>query len=333
VLAVPDDLNQAQLAEALLCGWGIQVATMTYLAVGWGSHHFDVTAGDRSRWFVTVDELERKRSGEHESLADGFARLSASLRSAAALRAAGRVFVVAPVPAAGDEPAARFGGHFAVAVYPFLAGEGFGWGRWTAALRAGMLAMIAEVHLAPAAARVAARPDEFQVPFLALLEEVMDGRDPGDQGPYARPAAELLRQHATALGGRLRRYRKLVEIARQRPGRSVLTHGEPHPGNALLTSEGWRLVDWDTALTAPPERDLWHLEAAGAVTGGGSIFGDYAAATGVTPLPELIELYRLRWDLADLAVDASRLFQPHGHGPDAIRTWELLQSLASQPDH
>jgi hypothetical protein len=284
VLAVPDDLNQAQLAEALLCGWGIQVATMTYLAVGWGSHHFDVTAGDRSRWFVTVDELERKRSGEHESLADGFARLSASLRSATALRA-------------------------------------------------GMLAMIAEVHLAPAAARVAARPDEFQVPFLALLEEVMDGRDPGDQGPYARPAAELLRQHATALGGRLRRYRKLVEIARQRPGRSVLTHGEPHPGNALLTSEGWRLVDWDTALTAPPERDLWHLEAAGAVTGGGSIFGDYAAATGVTPLPELIELYRLRWDLADLAVDASRLFQPHGHGPDAIRTWELLQSLASQPDH
>ena len=158
MLAAPDDLHQAELAEALLGGWGILVATMTYLAVGWGSHHFDVTAGDGARWFVTVDELERKRSGDHESLADGFARLSASLRSAAALHAAGRAFVVAPVPAAGGEPAVRFGGHFAATAYPFLAGQGFGWGRWTPALRAGMLAMITEVHLArPPPARRPAR--------------------------------------------------------------------------------------------------------------------------------------------------------------------------------
>ncbi len=111
----------------------------------------------------------------------------------------------------------------------------------------------------------------------------------------------------------------------------MLTHGEPHPGNALLTREGWRLVDWDTALTAPPERDLWHLAAAGPATGGGSILGDYAAATGITPRPERIELYRLRWDLADLAASASRFFQPHGHGPDDSKTWELLQSVRAVP--
>ena len=37
----------------------------------------------------------------------------------------------------------------------------------------------------------------------------------------------------------------------------LLTHGEPHPGNAMLAADGWRLVDWDTALVAPLERDLW----------------------------------------------------------------------------
>ena len=327
MLAAPGDLNETALTEALLGGWGIQAAALTYLAVGWGSHHFDVTAAGGARWFVTVDELERKRDGDQESLDDGFDRLTASLRSAVALRAAGRAFAVAPEPAAGGAPAVRFGGRFAVAVYPFTAGESFGWGRWTPALRAGMLAMIAEVHLAPPAARAHARPDEFRVPFLSLVEEVIDGRGPGGQGPYARPAADLLRRHAAGIGGLLGRYRELAAFARGRPGRSVLTHGEPHPGNALLTADGWRLVDWDTALTAPPERDLWHLEAASEVTGDGSILAAYAAATGVPPLPELIELYRLRWDLADLAADASRCFQPHGDGPDDVKTWELLQSL------
>ncbi len=34
----------------------------------------------------------------------------------------------------------------------------------------------------------------------------------------------------------------------------VLTHGEPHPGNTLMTNGGWVVVDWDTTLIA--ERDL-----------------------------------------------------------------------------
>ena len=96
MLAAPGDLKETALAEALLGGWGIQAAALTYLAVGWGSHHFDVTAAGGARWFLTVDELERKREAGHESLGDGFARLTASLRSAVALRAAGRAFVVAP---------------------------------------------------------------------------------------------------------------------------------------------------------------------------------------------------------------------------------------------
>ena len=33
----------------------------------------------------------------------------------------------------------------------------------------------------------------------------------------------------------------------------VVTHGEPHVGNAIRTEAGWMLVDWDTTLLAPPE--------------------------------------------------------------------------------
>src|SRR5882672_3230032 len=123
MLAGPGDLDENELAAALSRGWGIGVASMGYLAVGWGSHHWDVRDDAGGRGFVTVDELENKRASAGESLSDGFARLLASLRSAVALRDAGLAFVVAPVPGDGAEPAVRFGGRFAVAVYPFVDGE------------------------------------------------------------------------------------------------------------------------------------------------------------------------------------------------------------------
>lgn len=84
MLTAPADLDESALAAALLSGWGIDAGSMSYLPVGWGSHHWDVAAEDGGRWFVTVDELENKRASGAESLEDGFARLRASLRSAVA---------------------------------------------------------------------------------------------------------------------------------------------------------------------------------------------------------------------------------------------------------
>jgi hypothetical protein len=115
VLTAPRDLDESALAGALLSGWDIDVRSMTYRAVGWGSHHWDIRGADGARWFVTVDELENKRASADESLEQGLGRLRASLRSAVALREAGREFVVAPVPARDGEPAVRAGGRFAVA--------------------------------------------------------------------------------------------------------------------------------------------------------------------------------------------------------------------------
>jgi spectinomycin phosphotransferase/16S rRNA (guanine(1405)-N(7))-methyltransferase len=329
VLVAPGDLEETALAEALLSGWGIAAASLAYLAVGWGSHHWDVADVAGRRWFVTVDELENKRVSDAESLADGLGRLRASLRSALALQEAGLDFVVAPVPArlpdGAGEPALRFGGRFAVAVYPFTEGQGFDWDSWTPALRSGVLAMVAAVHLAPAAARGQARAEDFRVPFLGLVEAVLAGGQPAEAGPYTQPVVRLLGEHAAPVRRRLGQYQELAAAARQRPGRDVLTHGEPHPGNAMLTSGGWRLIDWDTALVAPPERDLWALDP-----GDGSVLDAYAAATGVRPFPELIELYRLKWDIGDLAYDAARFLRPHSGSAEDDKAWELLSSLVTE---
>jgi spectinomycin phosphotransferase/16S rRNA (guanine(1405)-N(7))-methyltransferase len=105
-------------------------------------------------------------------------------------------------------------------------------------------------------------------------------------------------------------------VARADRSRAVLTHGEPHAANTMRTADGWRLIDWESALVAPPERDLWAL--------GSQIATEYPAATGVAVLPAMLELYRLRWDIADLAVGVDRFQGPHPGNADDDETWQVL---------
>lgn len=162
VLAPPADLPEAALVAALERGWGITVASIGYRPFGWGSHHWEVAGQRGSRWFVTADELETKRRAASDTLAAAFARLRASLATARALRDCGRSFVVAPVPAGDGEPLARLGDRFAVAVYPFIEGESFGWGEFASPEhRRGVLRMLVAVHTAPAEAARHGLADDF----------------------------------------------------------------------------------------------------------------------------------------------------------------------------
>ena len=89
----------------------------------------------------------------------------------------------------------------------------------------------------------------------------------------------------------------------------------------MRTADGWRLIDWDTALVSQPERDLWIL--------GADVQRAYAEAAGVTPRPELLEMYRLRWDIVDLALEADRFRRPHTGNPDDDQAWTILQRVIS----
>jgi hypothetical protein len=53
----------------------------------------------------------------------------------------------------------------------------------------------------------------------------------------------------------------------------------------------------------------------------------YTSATGVIPLPSVLDLYRLRWDIADIAVDVSRFRRRHAGTIDDDKPWELLSSV------
>ncbi len=331
MLSPPDGLSEDVVVSALARRWGVSVASMTYRPVGFGSHHWAVVDAAGTRWFVTADDLETKRHWLGEPLTAAFGRLRASLAAARDLRDSGRTFVVAPVPTRDGEPLVRANDRFGVALYPFLDGQSFAWGEFsTPGHRRGVLDLIVAIHSAPSAVRRRAVAEDFAVPHRDELEAAIGfvddlANDAPDCGPYARPTSVLLIENAVPVRRLLARYDELVIASLSRPCRTVLTHGEPHPGNTMLTSDGWLLIDWDTALLAPPERDLWSLDP-----GDGSILGAYAEATGVTPLASMLELYRIRWDLADIAVSVSRFRRHHRGSADDNKSWHDLRSLMAR---
>jgi len=297
---------------------------MEYRNVGFGSHHWEVIDQNGARWFVTVDELDVKRQSPGEPDDEALQRLRAALRTTRDLRDAGYGFVVAPVLTLDGEPLATIDGGFAVALYPFVEGERFDFGTFaTDAHRLAVLDLIIEVHTAGPAVSRHARVDDFEIPRRAELEASMRpaGHAP-HAGPYGRAAAELLVEHGPRIARALERYDALVRRARETPAPMVLTHGEPHPGNTIATADGWCLVDWDTVLVAPRERDLWDLDP-----GDGSIIDAYRDATGITPRSDMIVLFGLRWDLSDIAVYVTRFRAPHSGSLDDEKSWDDLRAL------
>lgn len=320
----PGDLAEATLRDALAAGWSLRCASLTYRPLGFGSHHWELLEATGARWFVTVDDLRTRRVVTGEPLTACFQRLRASLAAAQALRAAGRDFVIAPLTAGDGEPLIRLADCFTAAVYPFVPGESFDADTYTPQQARAALDLLIAVHTAPASARNRALQDDYAIPFRDAVTGVLDGDDKGDptMGPYARPAPELLAGHGVQVRRALDRYDGLVGAARADPPPLVLTHGEPHPGNIMRAGADWLLIDWDTALVAAPERDLWDLDP-----GDGSLLAAYRAATGTAPRPGLLELYRLRWDLTEIAVCLARFREPHGRSPDDEETWNNLREV------
>jgi spectinomycin phosphotransferase/16S rRNA (guanine(1405)-N(7))-methyltransferase len=268
MLTRPVACSDDALRRCLVEHWEVAVTDLRYLPVGFGSHHWAATDAAAERWFVTVDEIE-----------GGGVALRAALETAADLHAAGCDFVVAPVRTPDGAVLARLG-DFAVALYPHVAGETYEYGEFTSAThRRAVLDRIVTLHAIPQAVVKHASRDRFAIPYRAALEQALDvGAADASAGPYAAPSAQLLDRSGAVIRGSLAAYDRYVATVDEASRPFVATHGEPHAGNTIRTTDGWVLVDWDTALVAPRERDLWSL-----VGHDESIAETYAAVTGVTP--------------------------------------------------
>ncbi len=316
----PPDLPDAAVADAVRTGWGLALDAIDDAPLGFGSHHWWLAAGGR-RWFVTVDDLAAlRRPGETSSAPMG--RLVAALSTARLLSDAGLHFVVAPLPSSTGAVVERIGQHHALAVYPSVEGVPGRFGPSPSpAHRRAIVDVLAEIHGAPASTRSRAHLDDRAVPGRVELAEALAAPDLewGD-GPFGEAGRVLLAEHRSGVAALIERFDELVDGVLARDDEFVVTHGEPHPGNTIATPAGLRLIDWDTARLAPPERDLWMI-----VQEEPAIAADYAAATGRRLDEPALECYRLRWDLADIAGFVAEFRRPHGGNADTRLAFDALR--------
>ena len=329
VLTAPSDLGRDELTAELARGWGFRCVTLEYLPVGFGSHHWQATDARGLRRFVTVDDLEAGFQAGSEPDA-AFAAMERAFATAAFLRDEAELeFVVAPLLDEAGAVIRRLTDRYALTVLPFVQGTSGAFGSYESAddrrRVGGLLGRLhaATEHVPPSLPRT----EEFAIPSRDVLLRALDHLDrPWSTGPFAEPARQQLRAAAREIATRLEQYDELVGEVRASSGSWVLTHGEPHSAN-VLRSEDDRLylVDWDTTLIAPRERDL-RMVLDGELTG----WDDYVAAGRAASLnEEAMQLYRLWWDLSEIATYADLFRRPHERTADTVASWGYF--MASLP--
>jgi spectinomycin phosphotransferase len=312
VRTAPPDLAEDRLVSVLTASWALDVDTLRYAPVGFGSHHWVATGGG-SRWFVTVDAT------------DDVDRLGAALDAARALQTeAGLPFVVGARPALDGRLLQPVTGRYVASVFPYV--DGTPWPEdGSVADRAAVVDVLARLHAATDQVRDRARSDDLRIEARESLERSLrELAQPWTGGPFSAEVRELVAAAADRLRDRLASYDAFVAAARAGRTPWVVTHGEPKPDNLLLTERGPVLVDWDTALLAPPARDLWWVaDHEDALAG-------YAAATG-RPVPDgEVPLYRLRWPLTDVALYVRDLRGPHERTADTELAWRALRATVAE---
>lgn len=316
---LPDELDPDRIPAALADGWSFDVASIEYAPVGFGSYHWIAAEADGTRRFVTVDDLDRKPwfGNDRDTAFEGLTR---AFGTAVALRDTGLEFVLAPTPGVDGSPVRRIDPRYSMAVFPFANGVSSDFGQHeTPERRATVIQLLARLHReTPAVASIALAPG-LDLPGRTGLDAGLRTLDrPWTAGPYAERARAALADRAADVVDLLRlfdRLRRQVELATG----PVITHGEPHAANVMWSDHGPLLIDWDTNALAPPERDLWMV-----LSDTGEEAAAYAAATGHRPDPIALDLYRLAWDLANVAAYVDLLRSPHGDSDDMRKSYEYL---------
>jgi spectinomycin phosphotransferase len=252
---LPDDA----LIECLHDHYGMQMAQLTFLPLGLdvGSAVYRAVDVAGHAYF-----LKLRRGPVDEK----------SVLIPALLSACGIAQVIRPLPThtlAEDgtprywgrfTPAQALSAAFTLTLYPFIEGKDGYEVELTSPQWAALGVALKRMHTAalPAALR-RSLPQETYSPFWRERVKMFQARVPGStfDDPIAAELAAFLR-------GQDARIRELVTLTEQMartfqsdPPPCALCHADLHAGNLLIQPDGaFYIVDWDTAVLAPKERDL-----------------------------------------------------------------------------
>ena len=154
---------------------------------------------------------------------------------------------------------------------------------------------------------------------------------------YSQNNNMLVNELTNFIKARQPELRNLIEVTtrlgydlRRRELSYVLCHGDIHEDNILLADSGRKyIIDWDNAILAPKERDLFFFgENNDYLTG---YFGNLDETRPISPLsvdPYVIDYYVLEWALQEIYDYGSRiLFDMKFDQEGRLDAWQQFQLL------
>lgn len=163
---------------------------------------------------------------------------------------------------------------------------------------------------------------------LSKCTQILDGAEFSD--PIIQNLADIIITHKDTISHLMFRVELLSNVLKNRPLDLVICHSDLHAGNLLIEQEQkLYIVDWDTLLMAPKERDLMFI-------GGGQGFRGHSLEEeveffyqgyGETKIDqEALTFYRYARIIEDMAVECAIIFSTYHSHKDRERELVFFKS-------
>lgn len=304
------DLADAELIAALARDYNLAVSRLTFMPLG-----ADVNTAVYRAFADDADFFVKLRRSDFDPL---------SVEVPAALHREGIERLIPPIATNSGGLWSRLG-HDTLMLYPYVSGEDAAARPLSASQWAVFGQTLRRVHGAelPQSLRVRLPREDFSPHWRERVRTDLDlaGREPrGDW--IAREAARFLVRQRPLIERLVARAEQLAARLMASPPPLVLCHGDIHAANILIDDAGrLSIVDWDTLLLAPPERDLMFI--------GAGIIGVwntpveraafFAGYGNVAVDPVALAYYRYERIVEDIAAFAAELLLSERGGEDRER--------------
>ena len=309
------DIPDEKLRDCLRDSFGLHATEIVFLPIGndVDTAVYRVVADAGAPYFLKLRSW--RRSGHFDATTVEIPHF---------LHEQGIAHVIAPIPTSSGHLWARLD-DFAAILFPFVAGHnGFAvplserqWIELGVALRGLHTAVV------PPSLRAAIPHEQYASHWRDRVRMFQARAEEADfPDTIAAEMAAFLRAKRDDISRLVTRAEALGDALRSRPPEPVLCHADLHAANVLIDASGTLyIVDWDTVIFAPKERDLMFI--------GGGIGGAWNRAQeevwfyqgyGQTEIDlRALAYYRHERIVADVAEYSEQLLMTEGDGADRAR--------------
>jgi spectinomycin phosphotransferase len=302
------DVDDARITACLWDNYRLRIARIEFLPLGADPH----TAVYRAVTQASTPYFVKLRRGSVDEVALMLAQFLAGTLAQ----------IIAPLPAGSGRLCANLA-PFALILYPYVEGRtGYEvelsprqWCDFGAAIK--------QIHTTdvPEALRARLPRETYGARWRDQVTTVL-GRIAGDALAEAAPAklVELLEARRSTIVDLVRRAERLAQSLQHRTPEFVVCHSDLHAGNLLIDgTDALYIVDWDSPILAPKERDLMFIGGAQGFrnhTPQQETTGFYAGYGATQIDSRALAYYRYERIVEDIAVICEQLMSTAAGGED-----------------